>query len=130
MERYLVFFTTFSESGWGGVTYRDAAAIVTDRNNEMPFGWRPDDIGGLPVGEVKYLVPLGAETDVSLFSAEYDKHVDLTVDGDAVVINDPNIGIKTKGIAIDTDVDGEDEDELAAIRQEADRSFEKRIGSE
>jgi hypothetical protein len=116
-HRYLVLFTTPVEGGWKTV-YQDAFAVVRDADGTMPFGYRPDDIGGLPVGEIKYVLSLEAAVrpNLLLVSGEYDKEIQLPGDGSAIMICDETMTDES---------DEEDDDEIAAIRADADRVFAK-----
>lgn len=77
MARYLVIFTTPAQVGRATI-YEPRLAIVEDDNMEMPFGWRPDEIAGLPVGEINYIIEMPETGDLPMIvNANYDEDVEF-----------------------------------------------------
>ncbi len=96
MNRFLVCFTTPVQGGWKTV-YVEAWAIVIDRDGTMPYGWRPDEIGGIDVQEVKWIIPLDVSmAQIALISGEYDKDVELPGDGSAVIVCDATFSLASE----------------------------------
>jgi hypothetical protein len=91
MQRFLVLFTVPVEGGWKTI-YRDAVAIVTN-DGTMPFGWEPEEIGGYPVGEIKWFIAIPDGELPMIVSGEYNKEVTFQDDGIAVLINDQTMGL-------------------------------------
>ncbi len=91
MQRFLVLFTVPVQGGWKTI-YRDALAVV-ENDGALPFGWEPEEIGGYPVSEIKWLIALPEGELPMIVSGEYDKEVSLQDDGIAVLINDQTMGL-------------------------------------
>lgn len=85
--KYLVIFETPVDGGWG-VRQQEAMAVVEaeDGSFSMPYGWMPQEIGGVPVSAVTYIIPF---TDtIEVISGEYDKAIPLVLDDEVAVLID------------------------------------------
>ena len=101
MQRYLILFSVPVDNGWKTV-YRDAMCVVT--GTDLPFGYCPDELGGYPVAEMKYIIALPDGQLPLVVSSEYDKEVPLVDDGIAILINDQTMGL-TEPSPGDGDID-------------------------
>lgn len=86
--KYLVIFETPVAGGWA-VKQVEAMAVVEadDSTFSMPYGWQPQEIGGLAVSDVKYIIPMPSG-EIEVICSEWDRTVPLDMTGETATLLD------------------------------------------
>lgn len=87
--RYLVIYETSKSNSWGKRVPVRQAVLVEDENNEMPFGYEPEQLQEHDVDEIIAIISFTSDTTVPMLVIE-DREISFDAAGGMIGRYDPD----------------------------------------